>query len=293
MRGVQLPPIEPGSPEWLKVMSASKIAAVVGLSVWDSRFSLWHRMAGLVEPDEQNEAQARGHFLEDGISRWFAAKHPDFDLTPGTSWQHAEHKWATATPDRDVCRPEGPASLEVKADDSPEWGDDEVPAGYFAQVQWQMMCSGHDTTYVAHLGAFLRFTEYVIKADPEYQAWLLTEAQAFMDSLPDGANPQRPNLDGHTETLMTVRKINPEVGDGDVELDPADSLSYLEAIVAFKEAEAGKREATARVLDVLNANEAKRATAALTVIASKRAGRNGAPAYLQAHPIKTEGRKTA
>jgi len=33
--GVLVPRIEPGNPEWLRVMSASKIAAVLGLSPWE------------------------------------------------------------------------------------------------------------------------------------------------------------------------------------------------------------------------------------------------------------------
>ena len=41
--GVRLGYIPPGSDEWRKYMTASKIAAVMGHSPYESRFSLWHR----------------------------------------------------------------------------------------------------------------------------------------------------------------------------------------------------------------------------------------------------------
>lgn len=290
MSGIRLAdPMEPGSREWYKTMSASKIAAVVGLSPYESRFSLWHRMAGLVEPEQQNARMARGHYLEDGIARWFSDEHPDFDVTPGSSWRHAGHAWATASPDRDVCRPNGPASLEVKADDSPEWDPAQqlIPSGYYAQVQWQMLCSGHDTTYVAHLGAWLRLSEFVVTADSDYQAWLLREAQAFMATLPDGSNPQRPNLDGHTETLVVVRQMHPEIGDGDLDIPESVADEYLTACAAYKAAESDKRHFTAVILDLLNEADAKRAVVGSSVIASKRT-KGDSPAYLQAAPAKKE-----
>ena len=48
MTAVLLPDLQPGSPDWQTRMTASKVAAVLGLSPWESRFSLWHRMSGLI-----------------------------------------------------------------------------------------------------------------------------------------------------------------------------------------------------------------------------------------------------
>jgi putative phage-type endonuclease len=95
-------PLVPGSAEWLSRMSASKIAAVVGLSPYESRYSLWMRMAGLVPQQEQTSAMSRGHYLEPAIAAWFADQHPDWTITPTGTFQHPRHEWMVASPDRQV-----------------------------------------------------------------------------------------------------------------------------------------------------------------------------------------------
>lgn len=275
-------PPEPGSPEWYKSMSASKVAAVVGLSPYQSRFSLWHRMAGLIEPEPQTAAMSRGHYLEDGIARWFAAENPGFEVRPATSWMHAEHDWATATPDRDLSTPDGPSLLEVKADDSPEWDAREgtIPGNYYCQVQWQLLCSGLPRAHVAHLGAYLELAQYVIEADPAYQEWLLDEARRFMDSLPGGPAERRPDLDGHTETYSTVRKLHPDINDETVTVDHEAAERYRFALDEADAAEGYKRQAAAALLDLLG-DARKAVNPDGQTVAIRIPGRNGAPPFLR------------
>lgn len=103
--GVLLGPrMEPGSPDWLATMSASKIAAVVGLSTYESRFSLWHRMSGLIDPEPDDDEKRRGHYLEPAIARWFADQHPEWVIEPTGTWGHQDRPWQTASPDRLVHR---------------------------------------------------------------------------------------------------------------------------------------------------------------------------------------------
>jgi hypothetical protein len=67
-------PIElvPGSPEWCAEMTASKVAAVLGLSPWDSPYSLWYQMAGQVDRGIETVNQTRGHYLEPAVAAWVA-----------------------------------------------------------------------------------------------------------------------------------------------------------------------------------------------------------------------------
>jgi len=274
-RGIPLPPLEPGSTEWLAHMSASKIAAVVGLSGWDSRFSMWHKMAGLIcEP--QTEAQTRGHYLEPAVVAWFKDQHPDFDVTTKTAYAHHAYPHFTASPDGDVCRPDGPAILEVKADDSPEWDPREglIPKGYYAQVQWQLACVGLDTAYVARLGEWLRFEEYVIVANPSMQQWLLDEATAFMATLPTGGHPQRPNLDSHTATYEAVRKLHPGI-DPSVKVDvPVDLWNlYDESKGQLDLLKASHQRAKSTLLDLMG--DARIATCAGTDVLRRQPGKGG------------------
>ena len=52
--GVLIGTFSPGSEEWLAAradgLGGSEVAAVLGLSPFESRFSLWHRKAGRVGP---------------------------------------------------------------------------------------------------------------------------------------------------------------------------------------------------------------------------------------------------
>ncbi len=47
----------PGSPEWLQLITASKIPSILGISRFKSQFSLWHEMAGNVETEPISKAQ--------------------------------------------------------------------------------------------------------------------------------------------------------------------------------------------------------------------------------------------
>jgi putative phage-type endonuclease len=274
-------PPEPGSREWYRSMSASKIAAVVGLSPYQSRFSLWHRMAGLIEPEPQTTAMSRGHYLEDGIARWFADE-TGLEVRPATSWMHAEVDWATATPDRDLETPDGPSLLEVKADDSPEWNPraGTIPAYYQCQVQWQLLCSGLPRAHVACLGAYLELDRYVIDADPAEQDWLLTEARAFMDSLPGGPAERRPDLDGHTETYSAVRKLHPDISDQTVTVDHEAAERYRLALDEADAADAYKRHAASALLDLIG-DARKAVNPDGETVAIRIPGRNGGPPFLR------------
>jgi putative phage-type endonuclease len=257
-------------------MSASKIAAVVGLSPYESRFSLWHKMAGQMQQEPQNEVMARGHYLEPAIIAWFSDQHPDFDVTTKTAYAHHAYPHFTASPDGDMCRPDGPAILEVKADDSPEWDAREgmIPKGYYAQVQWQLACVGLDTAYVARLGEWLRFEEYVIVANPPMQQWLLDEATAFMDTLPTGVHPQRPNLDSHTATYEAVRKLHPGI-DPSVKVDvPVDLWNlYDESKGQLDLLKASHQRAKSTLLDLMG--DARIATCAGTDVLRRQPGKGG------------------
>lgn len=301
-RGRMIGHVEPGSPEWLTRMSASKIAAVVGLSPYQSRFSLWHEMAGILER-EQTEVMSRGHFLEDGIADWFTHQHPEWGVNRTGTWVHHEHDWMAASPDRYVVKHAAAcdgsdfedALLEIKtAADSDEWGEpgtDQIPVGYRCQVQWQMHVTGVRTCYVAVLLPFLNFAEYRVDYNEADALYLEAEARAFMDTLPGGPNEERPNLDGHTATYAAVKELNPDVGSGDVEIPPSLASDYRQACADEKAAKQAKNYTSAEITLLLG--DGKRAVVGTEVIAYKKAGRNGAPAYLQSSPPKKSQEKAA
>jgi putative phage-type endonuclease len=255
--------LEPGSPIWWSKMSASKVAAAIGLSPWESRFSLWHKMAGSLDSPPMTPEQARGHYLEPAIHAWFSDQHPEWDVTKTGTWQHNERDWQIASPDGLIWVPteDGGRELRIgewKTDahpdggEDPEWGEegtDRIPAGYRAQVMWTMDTIGARTAHIACLGAFLNFRQYVVHYDADEAADIRTRVTAFRDTLPDGKNPQRPDIDAHTATYEAVRALNPFIVDDRIELDAETAIRYLAALDAEKAAKDEKRMATALVAD--------------------------------------------
>jgi putative phage-type endonuclease len=257
--GVLLPtPLVPGSAEWLRRMSASKIAAVVGLSPYESRYSLWMRMAGLVPQQPQTAAMSRGHYLEPAIANWFADQHPDWTITPTGTFQHAVHAWMIASPDRLGILPDGTVVLiQCKsAGDREQWGDpgtDDFPIGYRAQVMWEMLVTGVRRCYVAVITSFLEFRWYVVDFVEAEAAYLQAEAKKFCDSLAAG---ERPDIDAHSATYEAVRQLHPDLEDTKVDVPAELAVAFLEACEAERDAKAAKRLASSLLAEEMGSAKA-------------------------------------
>lgn len=246
--------MKPGSREWQRTMTASKVAAALGVSPWQSPFALWHEMKGLVEREPSNDAQRRGHYLEDGVLAWWRDQNGidhdgcEFTLQP----EYRLDGWAAATPDMAACHPEHDTVLvEAKTaayDD--DWGDpgtDAIPAYYLSQCYWQMHVSGIHLCFVPVLTSRLRFAEYVVEYDAEIGADLEKRMRAFYDSL---AGDEPPPLDNSTATFATLKRLHPDVDpDLTVECDEDEARAFIAATSALKDAEAADREARSWALD--------------------------------------------
>jgi putative phage-type endonuclease len=286
-----LPDLQPGSEAWQRRMTASKVAAVLGLSPWESRFSLWHRMAGLVDPQEPTDATRRGHYLEDAVASWFADQHPEYLIDKGRAWAHEERDWQAASPDRllrDRTRfiqadPGPHAVLEVKTTaDADEWGPsgtDQIPPHVRVQVVWQLDTLGLPVGHVAALLPRLEFREYRIDYNPDEAAYIRAEARAFLDSLPGGPAEQRPDLDAHGATYQAVRVLHPDIDGTDSPVPHWLARSYCAAVTDLRKAT--KAHDYWRTVLADHMRTAKRARYDGRTIADRRA-KNGAPPYVQA-----------
>lgn len=235
--------MDPGSPEWVRSMTASKVAAVLGLSPWQSRFSLWYEMAGAAEHQAGTPQQARGHYLEEGIARWVADQHGGLNLEPGLCWRNRARPWQVASPDRRNVRhwpvpDETLAVVEVKT--SADWeawgpdGTDEIPAYYRTQAVWQCDTLGVDTCYVGVLLPRLELRSYVIHPAPGEAEYIRDECRQFLDSIEAG---QPPDVDKHSETYRVLRALHPDIDGTDAEL-PADvATAYAHAVLGLRAAE--------------------------------------------------------
>src|SRR5690606_11501776 len=218
--------LTPGSPEWARRITASKVAAILGLSPWESPRSLWHRMHGDLPREESTDAQRRGHYLEPAILAWWRDQHdvlPKSEVPVDGEWVKAWEEqptytlgdWAAATPDArawvDGADAFSAVLVEAKST-AQEW--DEPPAYYLTQVIWQMHVSGIHRCHVPVIGPRLTFTEWVIDyTDYADDAALIEKrAREFYDSL---AADEPPPLDDTPATYEAVRKVHAEIDRGE------------------------------------------------------------------------------
>lgn len=83
-------------------IGASEIAAVLGISPYDSPFSLWWRKRQGWQA-EVNEEMSTGTFLEHTIASWFEFRgdpNGNLHITNGALFHHPDRVWQLATPDR-------------------------------------------------------------------------------------------------------------------------------------------------------------------------------------------------
>ena len=136
-----LPEFEQDSPEWHEArrltLGASEVAAVLGLSPWQSPLSVWRTKMGV--PNEIPEDLAYfGHALEPVIARWIEDKHPEVGMIgDGFAARSVNHSWLSASPDRTATDPhEGgviPVELKTSSAYSRKSWDDGVPDYYRVQ----------------------------------------------------------------------------------------------------------------------------------------------------------------
>lgn len=233
-----------------KGVTATDIAAIVGLSPYESAYSLYLKKLGIIPDEHSDDDRLRlGRELEPIIrDRWCASPNGQPWAFASCLWRSTERPWQLATPDcvagidRDREHPgrqfQRVAPLELKswADADRHHWDDGPPPLVRAQVLWQM-----DTLDVAtgHVGVLFlpsgEFHSYVIEhADvpghrfhdeahrghecPVCKDIQLMRAAArdFLDRI-DLRDP--PSADGSNATLAALRKRFPPHKGKEAEID--------------------------------------------------------------------------
>lgn len=277
-----VPTLKPGDPEWAKRMSASKVSAVLGLSPWESPFSLWHRMAGNIPWEDDDQAQLkRGHYLEPGIRQWFRDQHTTLQVDRTGSWVHNDRDWQVASPDGIAFtkRLKGltpVAVVEAKtANNDWEWGEpgtDQVPPYYRAQGMWQMDTTGLRVCHFAVLTAFMEFREYVVEYDAEEASFIRDRAWEFLQSLKALVPP---SLDEHGATYRAVRQLHPDIDDTEVTLDGHLVREFVDCLRNEQAAKTDKAELVTRIAGVMG--NSRRATFDGLTIATRMSKQGGTP----------------
>lgn len=277
-------------------LGGSEIAAVVGLSPWQSRFSLYHLKRGQIPKQEVNPGMAWGTRLEGAICDAWRDLHEPDGLVPreGGTYRSERHEWQLANPDRLVYRYENSKGtldslLEVKTAhqyDAHEWGphgSDIIPPYYKCQVQWYLDVMGLDLAWVAVLIGGSDYREYQIPYDAPDAAWLREQGEQFWRDVVEG---NAPSIDDHTATYEAVRKLHPEIDGEDVEIPAGLHTEYVATKDAADEAVALHRRVKSEVLDAMGT--ARRALVGETPVLRRQPGRGKSVSLQPIKPPKTK-----
>ncbi|MGO1664121.1 MAG: lambda-exonuclease family protein [Micrococcaceae bacterium] len=255
----------PGTPEWARTVSASKIPAILGISPWDSAYSLWSKATGRVTGDTVNEkAVERGNALEAALLLWCESKLENSRVRPALSYVHPENPGWFAAPDGLVF--EGKrrtpyaiveAKTAMRGDDWGEEGTAVIPPGYLSQVAWQFYVTGARLAYVpALVNMTLRLHVVTWEDVADDIADIIATVQAWEHCV---ATDTAPAWDGSDATLQAVRDQHPNIDpDLTVEIshDLAQNLQWADQ--EAKDADARLKRWKSEVLDL--AGDAKTIT---------------------------------
>lgn len=251
----RLPGVVPGDPTWQQLITGSKVAAILGLSPWQSKFELWHLMYGDLAPEPMTIEQDRGHRLEDAVRRWWADQNPTAKVRRAGTFVHRHRLWQAATPDGFVSWPQlsGTDGFEAKTDagDGYEYGDedtDEIPVYYRVQLIWAMDVTGLRRAHFAVLGKRLQFRKYVVDYDEHDAELMRMAARAFLRSIELG---EEPDIDESSSTYQAVRRLHPDIDDVEIELPQHVADRYRAAVMIDRLGEERRRRENAIVAQLM------------------------------------------
>lgn len=273
-------PPKPGTPEWQVLITASKIAGILGVSPWASPYSTYVDMTQGRPQDKPSAAMVRGEMLENGIIDWFAHDHPELiELARQLAVTQPDMPWALATLDAlfEHADTGEQVLVEVKtASRLDDWRTEgsglQVPAYYEAQVRFQLALT--DTAsyaVVVLLTPGLEKVELRIDRDDDLDGAMLDAAHAWQAMLEAGTAPE---LDDHTATYEAVRREHPEIdADAVAEIDRDLARDWLTARELVKVHESSERGLKTQLLAAMG--RAKTASAGGLTIATRTPGARG------------------
>lgn len=229
-------------------IGASDAAAILGVSPWDSPFTIYCDKLGLEVPaagQKQSERLKWGALLQDPIAKELGSRLKiDIQLYPPTTiWRCRMDPWLQASLDGTTTLDGRRGAVEIKTASVFErktWTHEgEVPLPYQVQAQHQMAVTGFGFVLVGVLIGTEELRHTVIERDPEFIPMLVRREEAFWEMVQKRVQPA---ADGSEEARKLLGRLAPPVpgeildlaDEADIELD----ARWREAAEKVKEWEA-------------------------------------------------------
>lgn len=245
--------------EWLRYrkcgIGGSDVAAILGISKWNSAISLWLDKTNQTnEPVEENEAMQWGTIMEPIIRNHFAEVTGKTVVEVKAMLQHPEHPFMLADVDGLTTDDEGnPAILEIKTASEykrSEWEND-IPSYYQTQVQHYLCVTGVQKAYVAVLIGGNSFKVYEVDADAEIQSMLIAVEKDFWNKVQNMIRPEMDGSDAAKNLLDSLYHggISEQIVMPDEAVEYVDV--YIEACAEEDNAKAKKQEASNHIKEIM------------------------------------------
>ena len=244
---------------WLRYrkcgIGGSDVAAILGISKWNSAISLWLDKTNQTnEPVEENEAMQWGTIMEPIIRNHFAEVTGKTVVEVKAMLQHPEYPFMLADVDGLTEDDAGnPAILEIKTASEykrAEWEND-IPSYYQTQVQHYLCVTGVQKAYVAVLIGGNSFKVYEVDADAEIQSMLIAVEKDFWNKVQNMIRPEMDGSDAAKNLLDSLYHggISEEIVMPDEAIEYVDA--YIEACAEEDNAKAKKQEASNHIKEIM------------------------------------------
>ncbi|MGP3917633.1 YqaJ viral recombinase family nuclease [Nonomuraea sp. 10N515B] len=279
-------PADASREEWLAArrrgIGGSDALAVLGLSPYGSRYSVWAEKRGLLRPKDDNEAMYWGRKLEPILAEEFTERTGIPTQTCGLL-QHVERAWQLASVDR-LSADDGIVEIKTtSAYKAADWDEEQVADAAEAQLQHYFAVTGKEHGYaVVLIGGQRLEIRHVHRDERLIKVMVEAEAELWQMVL-DGTAPA---MDGSAASLRALNELYPTAGGRKVALD-AQTVATLRRYAGWaEEATALKKAKDAAKADVCG--ELKDATVGTwigqDVVTWKNTGDFNAEAFTAAHP---------
>lgn len=234
--------------EWLnlrsKYIGGSDAAAVVGLNLFSSPYSLWAEKTGRKQGFSGNLATEVGTYLEDFVAKKFATETGKRVRNANLSFLNSDYPWAIANIDREIVGED--AGLEIKTTSEmnlKKFKGGEYPENYYCQCVHYLAVTGKQRWYLAVLIGNREFRWFTIERDEAEISALMTAEKTFWEEYVGKDIP--PEADGLSATSDAIKTIFAESDDTTVDLTPygKEIQQYIEFSSQIKELEKMREEA--------------------------------------------------
>ena len=181
--------------EWLaereKGIGASEVGAILGLSPFETPFSLWLKKTKQVMPEPENLAMKMGHLLEGIVAQLWEEATGEKVIKASAAdiiYVHPEHDYMRATPDRIVRGRK--KLLEIKTTVT-NIDEDDLPAHWISQCVFQMYVTGIHDCDLAWLVSGRYFGYAHVPYDEEFAEFIANAVTEFWnESVLGGKEPE-------------------------------------------------------------------------------------------------------